>query len=141
MLEVAERCWFAPRTVLFERGELAHGVYLLRSGRVAMFSGPQFAARRQRVELADCGAILGLGEVLAEGRYGLTAESAGSVEAAYVSQARLLALLRINPEACTQLRRLLVGQIDVIHAAHRLLGGPGLRSAPKRTPQQVPGPA
>jgi CRP-like cAMP-binding protein len=131
LLGVAVHRSLPPRTQIYARGELAQGIYLLRSGRAVLFAGPRFGSRRQRVEMAEAGAILGLGEVLAEGRYCLTAESAGTVEAGYVSRGRLLALLRTNTAVSGMVRLLLVQQIDAVHHAHRLLGGPGLRS-PRR---------
>lgn len=131
LLALAEHRSLPPRTQLYARGDLAHGIYLLRSGRAALFAGPRFGSRRQRVEIAESGAILGLGELLAEGRYCLTAESTGTLETGYVSRGRLLALLRTNTAVSGLVRRLLVQQLDAVHHAHRLLGGPGLRS-PRR---------
>ncbi len=132
LLEMAEFRTFPPRSLIFERGASASGVYLILAGRAALLSVPRVASRRQRAEMAGSGVILGLGEVLAEARHCLTAEAAGQVEAAYISRAKLVALLRGNPAIGAELRRLMVSEIDAVHQSHRLLGSPGLRTPPRR---------
>ena len=132
LLEMAELCTFPPRSLIFERGTTASGVYVILAVRAALLSGPRVASRRQPAEIAGSGVILGLGEVLAEGRHCLTAESAGQVEAAYISRTKLVALVRHNPAIGGALRRLLAGKIDAVHQSHRLLGSPGLRTPPRR---------
>ena len=128
MLQKADIRRFVRGSLLFERGQPADGVHLVLVGRVALFRAQRCAGRRHQAEIADAGAILGLGETLAEGRHCLAAEALGAVQVAFLSRGRLTELLRSDSATGLQLRHLLVHQIHAIHAAHRILGGPALRT-------------
>ena len=142
----AELRHYGMRELLFQRGETARGVYVLRSGRVAVSLQPRTASRRGFVEVVEAGAVLGLSEAAVGGFHQMTAESLGGAEVAYLSRAKLLTLLTAHGGLCQSVRRMLCEKIDDVYQSHRLLGGPGIRVSRRgrktasqlRAPQETP---
>ena len=123
---------YGDRELLFERGDPAEGIYWLRTGLVGLSLTPRAAARLESIEVAEPGALLGMSEVVAGGRFQLTARSAGSVTVTYLRRAGLLALLSKDGSLCSNVLVAMSEKLGEIYDSYRLLGGPQNREISHR---------
>jgi len=89
---------YSERQLLFEQGDAATGVWLVRSGRVKL-SVCSRTGKCLVVQIAGPGEILGLGAVLGGKPHEVSAETLVPAETCFVSQHFFLEFLRENPSA------------------------------------------
>jgi CRP/FNR family transcriptional regulator, cyclic AMP receptor protein len=92
-------------SVLFRQGEPASGVYIIRSGSVALTLG----ARLYRT--AGRGTILGLPAVFSGQPYSLTAAVVEDCELDFINRETILDFVRSNPSLAMHLLELLAGEV------------------------------
>jgi CRP/FNR family transcriptional regulator len=83
--------------ILFYEGEVAHGIYILRSGQAGLLTTTE-AGKSIIVGIAEPGDILGAAAVLAGGEFTVTAKAIEQCELEYVRKGDFLKFLRENPE-------------------------------------------
>jgi CRP-like cAMP-binding protein len=93
---VAEPQTVPARTFLFQRGDPVRGVYLVRSGRVAL----SLPHSPEPPRIAGPGSILGLPASIGSRPYSLTAETLESVEVGFIPHSTFVELLKRRPEVC-----------------------------------------
>lgn len=86
---------FPDRGLLFQKGDPVQGVYLIRTGRVALVLAnvPEMAPR-----IVGAGALLGVPSTLGCRPYSLTAKALEPVKAGYVPHEDFMRLLNRQPE-------------------------------------------
>ncbi len=95
--QYAEPKTFSAGTTLFHRGDPMDGVYLLRTGTVALsLTNVQGMKRR----IVGPGALLGLPSTIGLRPYSLTAEALEKVEADFISREQFMALLVQYADLC-----------------------------------------
>ena len=100
-----------PRwTVLFRRGEKAHGMFLVLNGSVNLDFGVDAAAALGST--CGPGALVGLPATLSGGRYSMTATVTEQAELGLIRTPVLFTLLRERPELCQQLLTILSAKLD-----------------------------
>ncbi len=92
--------------VLFERGQKAHGLYLLQSGSAKLMIA---GALDRRV---GPGSLLGVPGTLSKGTYSLSAELLEESEVWFVPSERVTALLSEHPEVGFQMVQLLSREVQ-----------------------------
>ena len=85
---------FSARTLLFQKGDPVEGVYLIRTGRVALVLAdvPEVAPR-----IVGSGTLLGAPSTLGCRPYSLTAKALEPVEAGYIARDDFMRLLNQQP--------------------------------------------
>jgi len=93
--EIAVTRSFPDRGLLFQKGDPIEGVYLIRTGRLALVLAnvPEMAPR-----VVGVGALLGLPSTLGCRPYSLTAKALEPVKAGYVPREDFMRLLNQQPE-------------------------------------------
>jgi CRP-like cAMP-binding protein len=105
--------------VLFRRGDPVRGVYLIRSGTVAL-SLPNVAEPPQ---VTGPGAVLGIPASMCDRPYSLTAETLEPVEAGFIPREEFVAVVRQNAELCFAVTESLAEALnDTRRQASALLG-------------------
>src|SRR5215471_19027311 len=96
-----------PRnTILFAEGKPVRGIYLLCDGR-AKLSICLELGKRLTLRVAGPGEVLGLGAVLSNTPYEVTAELLDASQIVFVRRKELMKFLREHPEVCMQVVRML----------------------------------
>jgi len=117
--QIAVTQTWAANSVLFRLGDPVRGVYLIRSGTVAL-SLPN-AAEPPRI--AGVGAVLGIPACMCDRPYSLTAETLEPVEAGFIPREEFVALVRQNGELCFAVTESLAEALnDTRRQASALLG-------------------
>lgn len=110
LLESARPVRLAAGEALIHEGDPASGVYLIRTGTMAIsVSGP--AGRQIRLGTAGPGDVIGELSALRGGPHNATAIALKPVVADYVPQDAFLATLAASPEAALRLLRLLAARL------------------------------
>jgi len=97
-----------PNAVLFQQGEAARGVYLIRKGSVVL----SLDGHRQR--RAGRGWILGLPATFSGEPYSLTAKTVESCEFAFIPRERVIEFVRLNPALGVHLLEILAAEISAV---------------------------
>jgi len=88
---------FSTHTLLFQRGDPAQGVYLIRTGRVAL---SLVNVPTQPPRIVGPGTLLGLPSAMGGRPYSLTAEAIEPVEAGFIPREEVLNLLTQRTDIC-----------------------------------------
>ncbi len=97
-----------PNAVLFQRGEPARGVYLIRRGTVDL----SLDDRRHR--RAGHGWILGLPATFSGEPYSLTAKTLESCEFAFIPREKVIEFVRLNPALAIHLLEILASEVSAV---------------------------
>ena len=126
LLKASVRVKRGNNTVLFRRGEPAFGIFLIKSGTVAL----QLEAEDGRIlwdRLATKGSIIGLPGTLAGNRYSLTAVTKEESEFGFMHRDALITLIKDDSAVGLELMRALGEEVLQIRGR---LGSTPLRAAP-----------
>lgn len=96
-------------TVLFKRGEVSFGMFLVLRGRVSLDFGVDGSSPLNKAY--GPGALIGLPAALTGRTYSMTATVADDAELGFVSSEALKALLREQPQACQELLTMMTAKI------------------------------
>ena len=111
-----------PRnTVLFAEGRPVRGVFVLCDGR-AKLSICAGNNKRLTLRVAGPGEVLGLGAVLSNTRYEITAELLDASQVVFVRRKELMRFLREHPEVCMQVVRMLSQDLHGAYERVRSIG-------------------
>ena len=111
-----------PRnTILFAEGRPVRGVYLLCDGR-AKLSICADNGKRLTLRVAGPGEVLGLGAVLSNTPYEITAELLDASQVVFVRRKELTKFLREHPEVCMQVVRMLSQDLHGAYERVRSIG-------------------
>lgn len=111
-----------PRnTILFAEGKPVRGIYLLCDGR-AKLSICAEKGKRLSLRVAGPGEVLGLGAVLSNTRYEITAELLDASQVVFVRRKDLIKFLRDNPYVCMQVVRMLSQDLHGAYERVRTIG-------------------
>ena len=117
--QIAVSRTFEAGTVLFHWGDPVRGVYLIRSGKVAL-SLPN-ASEPPRI--AEVGAVVGIPASMCNRPYSLTAEALEQVEAGFIPQEEFVTVVRQNADLCFAVTESLAEALnDTRRQASALLG-------------------
>jgi CRP/FNR family transcriptional regulator, cyclic AMP receptor protein len=113
---------FSPKgALLFSEGQVATGVFLLRSGR-AKESVSSGTGRTAIVKIVGPGEILGLSAILTGSAYGCTVETLETTYAHYIRKPAFLKLLNNSRELSRVVAGQLIRNCDQAYAGVRRLG-------------------
>jgi len=112
---------YRRNTILFAEGRPVRGIYLLCDGR-AKLSICAENSRRLTLRVAGPGEVLGLGAVLSNTPYEITAELLDSSQVAFVRRKELTKFLREHPEVCMQVVRMLSQDLHGAYERVRSIG-------------------
>ena len=87
---------FPALTVLFRRGDPVTGVFLIRSGTVALLL-PNVP---EPPIIAGPGTLLGIPAAMCNRPYSLTAETLEPVETGFIAREQFVAIVRQHPDLC-----------------------------------------
>ena len=120
-----------PRSaILFKEGKPVRGIYLLCDGR-AKLSICSELGKRLTLRVAGPGEVLGLGAVLSNTPYEITAELLDASQIVFIRRKELMKFLREHPQVCMQVVRMLSQDL---HGAYERVRSIGLvRSRRPRT--------
>jgi CRP/FNR family transcriptional regulator, polysaccharide utilization system transcription regulator len=116
---------FAAGSTLFCQGSAVRGVYLVEGGevRVLLTAGQ---SRRQLLEVAGPGDILGLSESMCGETYRITAEANADTSVVFIPRQELVAFLRENVDFCLQVVRILSEDLHgLYHKFRSITAHPG----------------
>lgn len=108
-------------SVIFVEGQTAHGVHVLRRGRVKL-SASSGEARVIITGIAEPGDVLGLSAVISRAPYEVTAEALGACQLVFIKREEFLRLLEVNAGAALRATRQLSRSYRTTHRQVRLLG-------------------
>ncbi len=108
-------------SLLFEQGQPAAGVYVVRRGKVRLRLACATGQHTYRTVAA--GYILGLPSAVSNEPYSLTAEVLEDAELAFVGRARVIALLRSRNDLSMQLVTLLADEVRRMRQQASVLAG------------------
>ncbi len=110
-----------PRgAILFNRGDEAGGVFLIRKGKVSL--GLDYESAIYCPRILSSGAILGLPGTVSGNPYSLTATVVENAELAFVTRDSVLSCLRDNVMLCFQVMEMLSGEICNVRSAFKKRG-------------------
>ena len=111
-----------PRnTILFAEGRPVRGAYLLCDGR-AKLSICAENGKRLTLRVAGPGEVLGLGAVLSNTPYEITAELLDASQVVFVRRKELTKFLREHPDVCMQVVRMLSQDLHGAYERVRSIG-------------------
>jgi CRP/FNR family transcriptional regulator len=111
-----------PRhTILFTEGKPVRGIYLLCDGRAKLSICSEFG-RRLTLRVAGPGEVLGLGAVLSNTPYEITAELLDTSQIVFVRRKELMKFLRDHPQVCMQVVRMLSQDLHGAYERVRTIG-------------------
>jgi len=102
-------------TILFRAGQSCRGVFVIRSGQVQLSLGAP--GKLYPPHTVGPGFVVGLPATFSGEPYSLTAEAKSTCRLDFIARAKLLGLLRQNPEAGFQVLRLLSEEIFAMRKA------------------------
>jgi CRP/FNR family transcriptional regulator len=110
-----------PRnTILFSEGRPVRGIYLLCDGRakLSICAG----GKRLTLRVAGPGEVLGLGAVLSNTPYEITAELLDSSQIVFIRRKEIIKFLREHPDVCMQVVRMLSQDLHGAYERVRSIG-------------------
>lgn len=111
MMKIGTRSEVEPGTMLFKAGDENRGVYLVVSGRFALWSGDD-PVRVTRVAERSC--LMGLPATVRMKPYGLTAEAVTEAEVCLVGAEEFRNLIASNTDLGAEVLQLLAEEISVL---------------------------
>ena len=112
---------FSRNTILFSEGKPARGIFLLCDGRAKLSICAQ-NGRRLTLRIAGPGEVLGLGAVLSNTPYEITAELLDASQVVFVRRKELMKFLREHPDVCLQVVRMLSQDLHGAYERVRSIG-------------------
>jgi CRP/FNR family transcriptional regulator len=112
---------YRRNTVLFAEGRPARGIYILCDGR-AKLSICSDTGRRLALRVAGPGEVLGLGAVLSNTPYEITAELLDSSQVVFIRRKELLKFLREHTAVCMQVVCMLSQDLHGAYERVRTIG-------------------
>ena len=103
---------------LFEQGKNPAGIYLIRSGHVALLV--EHGRKKACTQVAGAGALIGLPAVMANSSFSVTAEVLDDTEVVFIPRELVVNTLRHSQELCMQALDVLGQQVQEVR---RVLGG------------------
>lgn len=119
--EIKSVATYPRNTILFAEGRPVRGIYLLCDGR-AKLSICSDSGRRLTLRVAGPGEVLGLGAVLSNTPYELTAELLDASQIVFIRRKELTKFLREHPEVCMQVVRMLSQDLHGAYERVRTIG-------------------
>ena len=127
LFERCEKVQKIRHTVLFKRGEVSFGMFLVLSGTVSLDFGVDGSSPLNKAY--GPGALVGLPATLTGRSYSMTATVTVDAELGFISSEALKALLRSQPQVCHELLTMLTARIvetdEITRAALGRKGNPG----------------
>jgi len=120
--EIKSVATYPKGAVLFAEGRPVRGIYVLCEGR-ARLSICSDSGKRLTLRAAGPGEVLGLGAVLSNTPYEVTAELLDTSQVVFIRRKDLLRFLRENREVCLQVVRMLSQDL---HGAYERVRNVGL---------------
>lgn len=108
-------------TILFCRGDVVSGLYLIRRGRVSLGLDAESPVFPPRILVPGC--IAGLPATVSGNPYSLTAEVVQDAELAFVPRDAVLECLRKNATLCFEVMEMMSGEISHIRSAFKHTDG------------------
>jgi CRP/FNR family transcriptional regulator len=112
---------YRRNTILFSEGRPVRGIYLLCDGR-AKLSICAENGKRLTLRIAGPGEVLGLGAVLSNTPYEITAELLDSSQVVFIRRKELTKFLRDHPDVCMQVVRMLSQDLHGAYERVRSIG-------------------
>jgi CRP/FNR family transcriptional regulator len=112
---------YRRNTILFAEGRPVRGIYLLCDGR-AKLSICAENGKRLTLRVAGPGEVLGLGAVLSNTPYEITAELLDSSQVAFVRRKELAKFLKDHPDVCMHVVRMLSQDLHGAYERVRSIG-------------------
>ena len=119
--EIKLSATFPRNTILFAEGRPVRGIYLLCDGR-AKLSICSEGGRRLTLRIAGPGEVLGLGAVLSNTHYEITAELLDASQVVFIRRKDLTKFLRAHPTVCMQVVRMLSQDLHGAYERVRSIG-------------------
>ncbi len=119
--EIKSTGTYPRNTILFAEGRPVRGIYLLCDGR-AKLSICAEGGKRLTLRVAGPGEVLGLGAVLSNTRYEITAELLDASQVVFVKRKELVKFLREHPDVCMQVVRMLSQDLHGAYERVRSIG-------------------
>jgi len=119
--EIKSVATFPRRTVLFKEGRAVRGIYILCDGRAKLSIGAE-NGKRLTLRIAGPGEVLGLGAVLSNTRYEITAEVLDDSQVVFVRRKNLVKFLRDHRTICLQAVHLLSQDLHGAYERVRNIG-------------------
>ena len=92
---------YPRRAVLFAEGRPVRGIYILCDGRAKLSIGAE-SGKKLTLRIAGPGEVLGLGAVMSNTPYEVTAEVIDDSQVVFVRRKELMKFLRARPAICMQ---------------------------------------
>ena len=124
--EIKTLASFPRGTMLFAEGRPVRGIYILCDGR-AKLSICSDVGKRLTLRVAGPGEVLGLGAVMTNTPYEITAELVDNSQVAFIRRKDLMKFLREHPETCLQVVRMLSQDVHGAYERVRTIGTVRLR--------------
>jgi len=118
---------YAPGATLFEHGEPAAGIFMIRKGEVRVWI-PEAPAQANLVTPVGAGTMLGLSKTLSESRHKISAVTLSPTEVDFVPRETLLEFLRDHHEVCLQVVRVLSEDLHGLYHRFQTLNSPNPRA-------------
>jgi CRP/FNR family transcriptional regulator, cyclic AMP receptor protein len=112
---------YSRNTILFAEGRPVRGIYLLCDGR-AKLSICSDSGKRLTLRVAGPGEVLGLGAVLSNTPYEITAELLDTSQTVFIRRKELMKFLREHPDVCLQVVRMLSQDLHGAYERVRSIG-------------------
>jgi CRP/FNR family transcriptional regulator len=112
---------YPRRAVLFAEGRPVRGIFILCDGR-AKLSISSESGKRLTLRIAGPGEVLGLGAVLSNTRYEVTAEVLDDSQVAFVRRKELVKFLREHRTICMQVVQMLSQDLHGAYERVRHIG-------------------
>lgn len=119
--EIKSLATYPRNTILFAEGRPVRGIYLLCDGR-AKLSICSDAGKRLTLRVAGPGEVLGLGAVLSNTPYEITAELLDTSQIVFIRRKELMKFLREHPPICLQVVRMLSQDLHGAYERVRTIG-------------------
>jgi CRP/FNR family transcriptional regulator len=119
--EIKSTASFPRRTVLFAEGRAVRGIYILCDGRAKLSIGAE-NGKRLTLRIAGPGEVLGLGAVLSNTPYEVTAEVLDDSQVVFVRRKDLVKFLRGHRAVCLQVVHMLSQNLHGAYERVRNIG-------------------
>lgn len=119
--EIKSIAYYPRRAVLFGEGRPVRGIYILCDGRAKISIGSE-SGKRLTLRIAGPGEVLGLGAVLSNTPYEVTAEVLDDSQVAFVRRKDLVKFLREHSMVCMQIVHMLSQDLHGAYERVRNIG-------------------
>jgi len=121
-------------------GHAAERIFLLHQGRVRFL--PDFRGRRNlfsALQIAEAGAVIGLGEVISGEPYEMTVETMEESLVSFIERDQLMEYLQTDKNLCLQIVRMLSETLHNLYEHYQTLGGRPGRVKKKQDSSELSG--